>query len=163
MAQLGLCLFWRHHLQEVLSPWAESHHSHKSACIRQGGWPRSFPLKIFHFAQHSVPTPSPHLHTTSVLSPTQISPSGSAYKLVCYYTSWSQYRKGDGSCFPDAIDHLLCTHIIYSFANISNNEIDTWEWNDVTLYGTLNALKTRWGRKLARRGEEGQVARLALG
>ncbi|XP_050003834.1 chitinase-3-like protein 1 isoform X2 [Alexandromys fortis] len=67
----------------------------------------------------------------------------SAYKLVCYYTSWSQYREGDGSCFPDAIDHLLCTHIIYSFANISNNEIDTWEWNDVTLYGTLNALKTR--------------------
>ncbi|EGW02147.1 Chitinase-3-like protein 1 [Cricetulus griseus] len=67
----------------------------------------------------------------------------SAYKLVCYYTNWSQYREGDGSCFPDAIDHFLCTHIIYSFANISNNEIDTWEWNDVTLYGTLNALKTR--------------------
>ncbi|CAO2636962.1 Chitinase-3-like protein 1, partial [Lemmus lemmus] len=55
--------------------------------------------------------------------------SGSAYKLVCYYTNWSQYREGDGSCFPDAIDHFLCTHIIYSFANISNNEIDTWEWN----------------------------------
>lgn len=67
----------------------------------------------------------------------------SSYKLVCYYTNWSQYREGDGSCFPDAINHFLCTHIIYSFANISNNEIDTWEWNDVTLYGTLNALKTR--------------------
>ncbi|KAB1258854.1 Chitinase-3-like protein 1 [Camelus dromedarius] len=66
-----------------------------------------------------------------------------AYKLVCYYTSWSQYREGDGSCFPDAIDPFLCTHIIYSFANISNNEIDTWEWNDVTLYNTLNALKSR--------------------
>ncbi|XP_062970508.1 chitinase-3-like protein 1 [Cynocephalus volans] len=67
----------------------------------------------------------------------------SAYKLVCYYTSWSQYREGDGSCFPDAIDPFLCTHIVYSFANISNNEIDTWEWNDVTLYDTLNALKNR--------------------
>ncbi|XP_069897884.1 chitinase-3-like protein 1 isoform X1 [Dipodomys merriami] len=67
----------------------------------------------------------------------------SAYKLVCYYTNWSQYREGDGSCFPDAIDHRLCTHIIYSFANISNDEIDIWEWNDVTLYGTLNSLKTR--------------------
>uniref|UniRef100_A0A8C8YLS6 Chitinase-3-like protein 1 n=1 Tax=Prolemur simus TaxID=1328070 RepID=A0A8C8YLS6_PROSS len=67
----------------------------------------------------------------------------SAYKLVCYYTSWSQYREGDGSCFPDAIDHSLCTHVIYSFANISNNQIDTWEWNDVTLYDTLNALKNR--------------------
>ncbi|XP_047377282.1 chitinase-3-like protein 1 [Sciurus carolinensis] len=67
----------------------------------------------------------------------------SAYKLVCYYTNWSQYRKGDGSCFPDAIDHSLCTHVIYSFANISNNEIDINEWNDVTLYGMLNALKIR--------------------
>ncbi|KAL4674654.1 hypothetical protein H8959_018588 [Pygathrix nigripes] len=67
----------------------------------------------------------------------------SAYKLVCYYTSWSQYREGDGSCFPDAIDRSLCTHIIYSFANISNDHIDTWEWNDVTLYGMLNTLKNR--------------------
>nr|KAF6275166.1 hypothetical protein mPipKuh1_002765 [Pipistrellus kuhlii] len=68
---------------------------------------------------------------------------GATYKLVCYYTSWSQYREGAASCFPDAIDPFLCTHIIYSFANISNDEIDTWEWNDVTLYDTLNALKTR--------------------
>ncbi|XP_040851849.1 chitinase-3-like protein 1 isoform X1 [Ochotona curzoniae] len=67
----------------------------------------------------------------------------SAYKLVCYYTNWSQYREGDGSCFPDVINSFLCTHIIYSFANISNNEIDTWEWNDATLYGMLNALKSR--------------------
>ncbi|XP_037680941.1 chitinase-3-like protein 1 isoform X2 [Choloepus didactylus] len=67
----------------------------------------------------------------------------SAYKLVCYYTSWSQYREGDGSCFPDTIDPFLCTHVIYSFANISSNEIDTWEWNDVSLYDSLNALKKR--------------------
>lgn len=69
--------------------------------------------------------------------------SCAAYKLICYYTSWSQYREGDGSCFPDAIDPFLCTHVIYSFANISNNEINTWEWNDVTLYDTLNTLKNR--------------------
>ncbi|XP_036133405.1 chitinase-3-like protein 1 isoform X1 [Molossus molossus] len=69
--------------------------------------------------------------------------SCAAYRLVCYYTSWSQYREGAGSCFPDAIDPFLCTHVIYSFANISHDEIDTWEWNDVTLYDTLNALKTR--------------------
>lgn len=67
-----------------------------------------------------------------------------AYKLVCYYTNWSQYREGQGSCFPDAIDPFLCTHVIYSFANISeDNQLDTWEWNDVTLYQTLNALKLR--------------------
>ncbi|KAM9000808.1 chitinase-3-like protein 1 [Sarcophilus harrisii] len=66
-----------------------------------------------------------------------------AYKLVCYYTSWSQYRDGDAACLPDNIDANLCTHVIYSFANISNNQIDTWEWNDVTLYETLNDLKQR--------------------
>ncbi|XP_016285570.1 chitinase-3-like protein 1 isoform X1 [Monodelphis domestica] len=66
-----------------------------------------------------------------------------AYKLVCYYTSWSQYRDGDAKCLPDNIDANLCTHVIYSFANISNNQIDTWEWNDVTLYETLNELKQR--------------------
>ncbi|XP_004685323.1 PREDICTED: chitinase-3-like protein 1 [Condylura cristata] len=69
--------------------------------------------------------------------------SCSTYKLVCYYTSWAQYRKGEGSCFPDAVDPFLCTHVIYSFANISNNELDTWEWDDVTLYSTLNALRNR--------------------
>ncbi|KAK2086298.1 Chitinase-3-like protein 1 [Saguinus oedipus] len=78
--------------------------------------------------------------------------TGPAYKLVCYYTSWSQYREGDGSCFPDAIDRSLCTHIIYSFANISNDHIDTWEWNDVTLYDTLNTLKNRSARAARRRG-----------
>lgn len=79
------------------------------------------------------------------LGPTRVS-IGAAYKLVCYYTSWSQYREGAASCFPDAIDPFLCTHVIYSFANISNDELDTWEWNDVTLYDTLNALKTRLGQ-----------------
>uniref|UniRef100_A0A452TGD1 Chitinase-3-like protein 1 n=1 Tax=Ursus maritimus TaxID=29073 RepID=A0A452TGD1_URSMA len=69
--------------------------------------------------------------------------SCSASKLVCYYTNWAQYRDGLGSCLPDAIDPFLCTHVIYSFANISSNEIDTWEWNDVTLYKTLNTLKNR--------------------
>lgn len=83
------------------------------------------------------------------------SSSGAAHKLVCYYTSWSQYRDGDGSCLPDAVDPFLCTHIIYSFANISDNEIDTWEWNDVTLYNTLNALKSRCGQGLANREGHG--------
>lgn len=86
--------------------------------------------------------------------------SCSAYKLVCYYTNWSQYREGNGSCFPDALDHSLCTHIIYSFANISNNELSTSEWNDVTLYGMLNTLKTRLEHKRTRGGEEGQSAGL---
>lgn len=90
-------------------------------------------------------------------APPRAPSSGSAYKLVCYYTSWSQYREGDGSCFPDAIDPFLCTHVIYSFANISNDQIDTWEWNDVTLYDTLNTLKDRSGHRLP--GKEGDAGR----
>lgn len=50
------------------------------------------------------------------------------------------------------MDPFLCTHVIYSFANISDNEIDTWEWNDVTLYGTLNTLKSRCGQPGGTRG-----------
>lgn len=70
--------------------------------------------------------------------------SCSAYKLVCYFTSWSQYREGIGSFLPDAIQPFLCTHIIYSFANISSdNMISTWEWNDESNYDKLNKLKTR--------------------
>lgn len=92
-------------------------------------------------AQLRAQPKGPQLHPGP--GPTPDPSLGSAYKLVCYYTSWSQYREGDGSCFPDAIDPFLCTHVIYSFANISNDEIDTWEWNDVTLYDTLNTLKDR--------------------
>lgn len=96
-------------------------------------------------------------------APPQASSPGSAHKLVCYYTNWSQYRKGDGSCLPDAIDPFLCTHVIYSFANISNNEIDTWEWNDVTLYDTLNTLKSRLGHRLPGQEGVGGLDRLVSG
>ncbi|XP_051890435.1 acidic mammalian chitinase-like isoform X2 [Pristis pectinata] len=37
----------------------------------------------------------------------------------------------------------MCTHLIYAFAVMSNNKIVTYEWNDVTLYHSFNALKTR--------------------
>jgi len=87
----------------------------------------------------------------------------SAYKLVCYYTSWSQYRDSFGRCYPDAIDPFLCTHVIYSFANISNNEIDTWEWNDVTLYNTLNRLKNRLGPTLPGQEADGGLDWLVPG
>ncbi|XP_072500419.1 chitinase-3-like protein 2 [Notamacropus eugenii] len=68
---------------------------------------------------------------------------GSAYKLVCYFTDWAQYRAGQGYFVPDTIDPHLCTHVIYSFANISNNKIIPKEWNDVTQYYTLRQLKKR--------------------
>uniref|UniRef100_A0A7N5K0L5 GH18 domain-containing protein n=1 Tax=Ailuropoda melanoleuca TaxID=9646 RepID=A0A7N5K0L5_AILME len=65
----------------------------------------------------------------------------SAYKLVCYVTNWAQYRPEPAKFTPSMIDPFLCTHVIYAFAGMNNNQITTIEWNDVTLYGELNTLK----------------------
>ncbi|CAO2599611.1 Acidic mammalian chitinase, partial [Lemmus lemmus] len=68
--------------------------------------------------------------------------TGSAYKLVCYFSNWAQYRPGLGHFTPDNIDPCLCTHLIYAFAGMQNNEITTIEWNDVEFYKAFNGLKT---------------------
>nr|XP_005308335.1 acidic mammalian chitinase [Chrysemys picta bellii] len=71
---------------------------------------------------------------------------GSAYLLTCYFTNWGQYRPGLGKFKPDNIDPCLCTHLIYAFAGMSNNQITTIEWNDVTLYKSFNGLKNQNGQ-----------------
>ncbi|KAH0618849.1 hypothetical protein JD844_018347 [Phrynosoma platyrhinos] len=70
---------------------------------------------------------------------------GSAYVLSCYFTNWGQYRPGLGRYKPDNIDPCLCTHLIYAFAGMRNNEIATIEWNDITLYKSFNGLKNQNG------------------
>ncbi|NXU48030.1 CHIA chitinase, partial [Turnix velox] len=67
--------------------------------------------------------------------------AGTAYVLSCYFTNWAQYRPGVGSFMPDDIDPCLCTHLLYAFAGMNNNEITTYEWNDETLYRSFNGLK----------------------
>ncbi|CAK6439200.1 unnamed protein product [Pipistrellus nathusii] len=68
---------------------------------------------------------------------------GSAYQLICYFTNWAQYRPGLGRFTPEDLDPCLCTHLIYAFAGMRNNEITTIEWNDVTLYQAFNGLKSK--------------------
>ncbi|KAM8781985.1 LOW QUALITY PROTEIN: acidic mammalian chitinase-like [Rhynchonycteris naso] len=68
---------------------------------------------------------------------------GSAYQLTCYFTNWAQYRPGLGCFKPENIDLFLCTHLIYAFAGMRNNEITTIEWNGVTLYQAFNGLKNK--------------------
>ncbi|XP_069125631.1 acidic mammalian chitinase-like [Argopecten irradians] len=63
------------------------------------------------------------------------------YRRVCYHTNWSQYRPGNGKFKVDNIDPNLCTHLIYSFAQITNNQLATYEWNDGQLYAEFNDLK----------------------
>ncbi|XP_067913406.1 acidic mammalian chitinase-like isoform X2 [Heterodontus francisci] len=67
----------------------------------------------------------------------------SSYKLVCYYTNWSQYRPEGGKFFPENVDPCLCTHLIYAFANMKNNELTTFEWNDEAMYKRFNDLKNK--------------------
>ncbi|XP_066559344.1 acidic mammalian chitinase [Amia ocellicauda] len=69
---------------------------------------------------------------------------GSATKLVCYFTNWSQYRPGTGKYLPENVDPKICTHLTYAFSVInSNNELVTFEWNDEMLYQSFNGLKQR--------------------
>lgn len=73
----------------------------------------------------------------------------SAYRRVCYYTNWSQYRNGPGKFFPEDIDPTLCTHLIYTFAKLVGNKLYPYEWNDEStpwmkgMYARFNELKNK--------------------
>ncbi|XP_033753351.1 probable chitinase 10 [Pecten maximus] len=64
------------------------------------------------------------------------------YKRVCYYTNWSQHRSQPLTFLPEDIDPDLCTHVIFSFAKLENNDIHMFEPNDDDLYRRVVALKT---------------------
>uniref|UniRef100_A0ACB8F4G0 Uncharacterized protein n=1 Tax=Sphaerodactylus townsendi TaxID=933632 RepID=A0ACB8F4G0_9SAUR len=66
----------------------------------------------------------------------------SAYKLVCYFTNWSQYRPPPTQYLPTNIDPDLCTHLIYAFATMKDNKIAPYEDNDESeLFPQFQALK----------------------
>ncbi|XP_063813321.1 acidic mammalian chitinase-like [Pseudophryne corroboree] len=68
---------------------------------------------------------------------------GSTYKLVCYFTNWSQYRPEPAKYKPENIDPQLCTHLVYAFATMSEHKIAPYEWNDDVLYKQFNDLKQK--------------------
>ena len=58
--------------------------------------------------------------------------------MICYYTNWSWYRRGDGKYGPSHVDTDLCPHIIFGFATLSskNLEIRVFDsWSDTDQYG----------------------------
>ena len=59
-------------------------------------------------------------------------------RVVCYYTNWAQYRLGPAKYMPENIDPLLCTHVIFSFAQLDSKtfELTPFEWNDPSVDGT---------------------------
>lgn len=58
------------------------------------------------------------------------------YKIVCYYTNWSQYRTKLGKFLPEDIPADLCTHIIFAFGWLKKGKLSSFESNDETKDGT---------------------------
>jgi chitinase len=54
------------------------------------------------------------------------------YKIVCYYTNWSQYRPKHGKFLPEDIEPDLCTHIIFAFEWFKKSKLSLFESNDET-------------------------------
>ncbi|XP_060080738.1 probable endochitinase [Ylistrum balloti] len=52
------------------------------------------------------------------------------YVRVCYHNIMSQDRQSAGQFLPEDINPHLCTHIIYAFGQISNNELNGTHVND---------------------------------
>ena len=71
------------------------------------------------------------------------------FKVVCYYTNWSQYRTKIGRFTPEDISPDLCTHIIFAFAWMKKGKITSFESNDETKDGTIGLYERIMKLKLA--------------
>ena len=49
---------------------------------------------------------------------------------MCYFSNWAQFRVGDANFEVEDIDPTLCSHILYGFAGVENNQLKTTQWND---------------------------------
>lgn len=83
------------------------------------------------------------------LAPKLTSPNDDGYKVVCYYTNWSQYRPKIGKFLPENIDPHLCTHVIFAFGWIKGGKLTSFEASDISsdgkvgLYQRVVGLKAR--------------------
>ncbi|XP_003585862.1 oviduct-specific glycoprotein-like isoform X2 [Bos taurus] len=67
---------------------------------------------------------------------------GAAHKLVCYFTNWAFSRPGPASILPRDLDPFLCTHLVFAFASMNNNQIVPKDpLDEKILYPEFNKLK----------------------
>ena len=43
--------------------------------------------------------------------------------MLCYYSSWAIYREGKGRFTIEHIDPTVCTHLVYSFAGLGDDNM----------------------------------------
>ncbi|XP_067381966.1 acidic mammalian chitinase-like [Channa argus] len=68
----------------------------------------------------------------------------SSSRLVCYYNRWAELRANEGQLKISDIDVNLCTHVIFTNAEINNaNELVPFCSTDFKRFETFNGLKTR--------------------
>ncbi|XP_034733550.1 chitinase-like protein 4 [Etheostoma cragini] len=67
----------------------------------------------------------------------------SSSRLVCYYNSLAEDRAAYGKVTVSDIDPNQCTHLIYAFSDINNNELVTASTTSSMDYQAFNGLKTR--------------------
>ncbi|XP_020293834.1 probable chitinase 3 isoform X2 [Pseudomyrmex gracilis] len=85
---------------------------------------------------------------SAIVDPDKVSSLSGYYKIVCYFTNWSWYRRGIGRYLPEHIDHTLCTHIVYGFAVLDYSDLiikahDSWADYDNRFYQRVVAYKKR--------------------
>nr|XP_004659053.2 chitinase-3-like protein 2 [Jaculus jaculus] len=66
---------------------------------------------------------------------------GSAYKLVCYFTSWSAERQEPGTFTLEKLNPFLCSHLIYAFGTIKSNRIGIDDGNAAALDHAISTHK----------------------
>lgn len=65
-------------------------------------------------------------------------------RIVCYFTSWSLKRPGQGKFDPEKIDPNLCTHIIYAFAKLTDHKLATVEdAEEIAVFDKILKLKEK--------------------
>lgn len=70
------------------------------------------------------------------------------FKIVCYFTNWSFYRRDSRKYTPENIDEKLCTHIVYAFAVLDPDTLSIQikdQFTDINnkLYEKVTALRQK--------------------